>query len=76
MQSSWAARRHRVVLSVGVTEKGGEHGGMWNTNLLFDADGQLLNRPRKLVPTWAEKLTWANGRLQLDRVLSRSAADG
>jgi predicted amidohydrolase len=34
---------------------------MWNTNLLFDADGTLLNRHRKLVPTWAEKLTWANG---------------
>jgi nitrilase/aliphatic nitrilase len=36
-------------------------GAMWNTNLLFDADGRLLNRHRKLVPTWAEKLTWANG---------------
>jgi nitrilase/aliphatic nitrilase len=30
-------------------------------NLLFDRDGTLLNRHRKLVPTWAEKLTWANG---------------
>jgi nitrilase len=56
------ARRHRVVLSVGVTEKGAvSMGAMWNTNLLFDADGRLLNRHRKLVPTWAEKLTWANG---------------
>ncbi len=56
------ARRHRVVLSVGVTEKGTESmGTMWNTNLLFDVDGTLLNRHRKLVPTWAEKLTWANG---------------
>jgi nitrilase len=56
------ARRHRVVLSVGVTEKATESmGTMWNTNLLFDADGTLLNRHRKLVPTWAEKLTWANG---------------
>jgi nitrilase len=56
------ARRHRVVLSVGVTEKGTESmGTMWNTNLLFAEDGTLLNRHRKLVPTWAEKLTWANG---------------
>jgi len=53
------ARRHQVVVSVGVTEK--SMGTMWNTNLLFDADGTLLNRHRKLVPTWAEKLTWANG---------------
>jgi nitrilase len=34
---------------------------MWNTNLIFDAGGRLLNRHRKLVPTWAEKLTWSNG---------------
>jgi nitrilase len=56
------ARRHRVVLSVGITEKAADSmGTMWNTNLLVDADGTLLNRHRKLVPTWAEKLTWANG---------------
>jgi nitrilase len=56
------ARRNRVVLSVGVTEKATESmGTMWNTNLLFNEDGTLLNRHRKLVPTWAEKLTWANG---------------
>jgi nitrilase len=56
------AKRHRVVLSVGITEKGSiSMGALWNTNLLFDRDGTLLNRHRKLVPTWAEKLTWANG---------------
>src|SRR5271155_2590073 len=56
------AKRHRVVLSVGITEKGAvSMGAMWNTNLLFDEGGRLLNRHRKLVPTWAEKLTWANG---------------
>src|SRR5499427_1112669 len=32
------ARHHRVILSVGVTEKGSvSMGAMWNTNLLFDA---------------------------------------
>lgn len=56
------AKRHRVLLSVGITEKGTiSMGALWNTNLLFDRDGTLLNRHRKLVPTWAEKLTWANG---------------
>ena len=56
------AKRHRVLLSVGITEKGAiSMGAMWNTNLLFGRDGALLNRHRKLVPTWAEKLTWANG---------------
>ncbi len=56
------AKRHRVILSVGITEKGSiSMGTLFNTNLLFDRDGRLLNRHRKLVPTWAEKLTWANG---------------
>jgi nitrilase len=56
------AKRHRVLLSVGITEKGAiSMGALWNTNLLFGRDGTLLNRHRKLVPTWAEKLTWANG---------------
>jgi len=56
------ARRHHVLLSVGVTEKDSvSMGTLFNTNLLFDRDGTLLNRHRKLVPTWAEKLTWANG---------------
>ncbi|HZB84681.1 MAG TPA: carbon-nitrogen hydrolase family protein [Rubrobacteraceae bacterium] len=56
------ARSNGVFLSVGITEKGNvSMGAMWNTNLLFDRQGRLLNRHRKLVPTWAEKLTWANG---------------
>lgn len=56
------AKRHRVILSVGITEKASSSmGTLWNTNLLFDRSGTLLNRHRKLVPTWAEKLTWANG---------------
>src|SRR6202050_5631043 len=56
------AKRHHVILSVGITEKDSiSMGTLFNTNLLFDRDGRLLNRHRKLVPTWAEKLTWANG---------------
>ncbi|RFU64967.1 carbon-nitrogen hydrolase family protein [Peribacillus glennii] len=56
------AKSNKVFLSVGITEKDNiSMGAMWNTNLLFDRDGKLLNRHRKLVPTWAEKLTWANG---------------
>lgn len=56
------ARRHDVFLSVGVTERSPiSMGAMYNTNLLFNPAGSLINRHRKLVPTWAEKLTWANG---------------
>src|SRR3546814_11179093 len=34
---------------------------IYNCNLVIGADGSLLGRHRKLVPTWAEKLTWAGG---------------
>ena len=34
---------------------------MWNTNLLIDGDGNLINHHRKLVPTFYEKLIWAAG---------------
>src|SRR5207247_8186506 len=60
---------HNVFLSVGVTEKSSlSMGTMWNSNLLIDPSGLLLNRHRKLVPTWAEKLTWAYGDAEYLRV--------
>jgi nitrilase/aliphatic nitrilase len=56
------AKEYKIFLSVGITEKSEiSLGTMWNTNLLFDRNGKLLNKHRKLVPTWAEKLTWACG---------------
>lgn len=56
------ARNNKIFLSVGVTEKASySMGAMWNTNLLFDREGKLLNKHRKIVPTWAEKLVWSFG---------------
>ena len=57
-----AARRHGVVLVIGVNERGRHSlGVLYNTVLTIGADGELLGVHRKLVPTWAEKLTWTNG---------------
>ena len=36
-------------------------GTLYNTNVVIGADGAILGRHRKLVPTWAEKLTWTGG---------------
>jgi nitrilase len=56
-----AARDARVQLVMGVDERE-EHGGtVYNTILYLDADGRLLGRHRKLVPTHAERLTWGMG---------------
>lgn len=57
-----AARDHRILVSIGISERGpASVGCLWNSNLLIGDDGQLLNHHRKLVPTFYEKLIWANG---------------
>ena len=54
-----AARRHGAVVAVGVTER--DHGTLYNAQLLFDADGQLVQRRRKLTPTYHERMVWGQG---------------
>ena len=57
-----AARDNAIVVSIGISERSPVSVGcLWNTNLLIDADGNLINHHRKLVPTFYEKLIWANG---------------
>jgi aliphatic nitrilase len=57
-----AAQRHGVHISLGFTE-GTEAsvGCLWNSNIHIGSDGTILNLHRKLVPTFYEKLIWANG---------------
>ena len=57
-----AAREHDCVVVIGINERDLRSvGTIYNTNLIIGADGTLLGRHRKLVPTWAEKLSWAGG---------------
>lgn len=57
-----AAARHRVHVVIGANERSPAGvGTLWNTLVTIDDRGRLLGRHRKLVPTWAEKLTWAPG---------------
>lgn len=53
------AKRARVVVSIGVNERDG--GSIYNTQLLFDSDGALLQRRRKISPTFHERLIWGYG---------------
>lgn len=56
------ARRRGVFVSLGISEKSPVSAGcIWNSNLLIDDQGRLLNHHRKLVPTFFEKLVWAPG---------------
>src|SRR5262245_13000968 len=54
-----AATQAGVVVSVGVNERDG--GTLYNTQLLFDADGTLIQRRRKTTPTYHERMVWGQG---------------
>ncbi|MGA5541243.1 nitrilase-related carbon-nitrogen hydrolase [Mycobacterium sp. NPDC051198] len=54
-----AAAEASMVVSIGVNERDG--GTLYNTQLLFDADGTLLQRRRKIAPTYHERMVWGRG---------------
>jgi aliphatic nitrilase len=54
-----ACKEAGVVVSIGVNERDG--GTLYNTQLLFDADGTLIQRRRKITPTYHERMIWGQG---------------
>ncbi len=58
-----AARAARSCVVIGVNERESAYGRgtLYNTLLTFGADGSLLGRHRKLVPTYKERTVWGAG---------------
>ncbi len=56
---SQQAARYGMVLVVGVNER--DHGSLYNTQLIFDADGTLALQRRKITPTYHERMVWGQG---------------
>jgi nitrilase len=57
-----AARDVGVLVSLGLSEKSRfSTATLYNSNLLIDRTGDVLNHHRKLMPTFFEKLTWSPG---------------
>ena len=58
-QIAAAAKAANMVVSVGVNER--EGGTIYNAQLLFDADGTLVQHRRKITPTYHERMVWGQG---------------
>lgn len=54
-----ACRLANMVVSIGVNERAG--GTIYNAQLLFDADGSLIQHRRKITPTYHERMVWGQG---------------
>jgi nitrilase len=54
-----AAKEANMVVSIGINERDG--GTIYNAQLLFDADGTLIQHRRKLTPTYHERMIWGQG---------------
>lgn len=53
------AHAHGIVVVLGVNER--DHGSLYNTQLIFDANGMLRLKRRKLTPTFHERMIWGQG---------------
>ena len=58
------AKQYNVTIMVGANEvvaKGRGNGTIYNSLLLFDSKGDLVNHHRKLMPTYTEKMLYGHG---------------
>lgn len=53
------ARSFGVVVVLGVNER--DHGSLYNTQIVFDATGDLVLKRRKITPTYHERMVWGMG---------------
>ena len=56
---SQKCKEKEVVVILGVNER--DYGSLYNSQLVFDADGSLLLKRRKITPSYHERMIWGQG---------------
>jgi aliphatic nitrilase len=54
-----AAKRSETVVVLGVNERDGS--SLYNTQIIFDSDGSIVGKRRKIMPTFHERMVWGWG---------------
>ena len=59
-QIAEAAKAAHAYISIGVSERDTLNGTLYNTNLIFDPDGNIVSAHRKIKPTGSERTVWGD----------------
>jgi len=59
-QIAAAARKAKAWVSIGISERDTTSATLYNTNLIFSPEGELVSQHRKLKPTGSERVVWGD----------------